>query len=133
MKIGRYDLIIVSQYLACRWYACNDSVTLDLSHGHRAKIRHSRIAAHSLRNPGARRAIKQQSLSIRRPRRRPQGRALECRGAERALRLQCSRVRGLGRVRQRVQLPLLTVPRDDRLGFLALGRDRAREVPSDEG
>src|SRR6266480_1689283 len=53
---------------------------------------------------------------------------LESSCAEGALWMQCRRLRGLGRVRRRAQLPLLELPRDDRLGIPALGRDRAREV-----
>src|SRR5436309_7260369 len=58
---------------------------------------------------------------------------LECGRAEGALRVQCRCVRGLGRVRRRVQLPLLELPCGDRLGILALGRDRAREAEGDQG
>src|SRR5258708_4801760 len=58
---------------------------------------------------------------------------LECCRAERSLRVQCRCVRGFGRVRRRVQLPLLELPCADRLGLLALGRDRAREAESDQG
>jgi hypothetical protein len=47
--------------------------------------------------------------------------------------MQCHRLRGLGPVRRRVQLPLLELPCDDRLGILALGRDRARETDGDGG
>jgi hypothetical protein len=47
--------------------------------------------------------------------------------------VQCGRLRGLGRVRRRVQLPLLELPSGDRVGILALGRDWAREAEGDEG
>ena len=47
--------------------------------------------------------------------------------------MQRRRVRGLGRVRRRVQLPLLELPRDDRLRVLAVGRDRTREAEGDQG
>ena len=47
--------------------------------------------------------------------------------------MQGRRLRGLGRVRRRVQLPLLELPCDDGLGLLALGRDRAREAAGDHG
>jgi hypothetical protein len=53
--------------------------------------------------------------------------------AERALRVHRRRVRGVGRVRRRVQLPLLELPCADRLRLLALGRDRAREAEGDQG
>jgi hypothetical protein len=46
--------------------------------------------------------------------------------------VQCRCVRGLGRVRRRVQLPLFELPCGDRLGILAVGRDRAREAEGDE-
>ena len=53
--------------------------------------------------------------------------------AERAVRVQCRDVRGLGRVPRGVQLPLLELPCHDRLGVSPLGRDRAREAARHEG
>ena len=47
--------------------------------------------------------------------------------------MHCRRVRGVGRVRRRVQLPLLELPCADRLRIPALGRDRAREAEGDQG
>ena len=58
---------------------------------------------------------------------------LVCCRAEGPLRMQGRRLRGLGRVPRRAQLPLLQLPRDHGLGVPALGRDRAREAEGDEG
>jgi len=61
------------------------------------------------------------------------GATLHCRSAEWALRLPHRRIRGLGRVRRCVHLPLLELSRQHWLGILAMGRDRAREVQGDQG
>lgn len=58
---------------------------------------------------------------------------LPCGRAARAVRLQCRCVRGVGRVRRGVQLPLLELPRGHWLRVPALGRDRAREADGDQG
>src|SRR5207249_9512298 len=47
---------------------------------------------------------------------------LGCSRAERSLRMQCRRVRGFGRVRRRLQLPLLELSCADRSGVLPVGR-----------
>ena len=47
--------------------------------------------------------------------------------------MQCRRLRGLERVRRRVQLPLLELPRADGRRILALGRDRAEKLRVTKG
>src|SRR4051812_34091349 len=47
--------------------------------------------------------------------------------------MQGRRLRGRGRVRRRVQLPLLELPRHDGLGFPAVGRDRTRAAEGHAG
>src|SRR4029453_15423098 len=42
-------------------------------------------------------------------------------------------VRGIRRVRRRLQLPLLELSCDERIGVLARGPDRARQTNGDEG
>ena len=49
------------------------------------------------------------------------------------MRVQCSCVRGLGRVRGRVQLPLLELPCGDRLGILALGEIEPEKLSVTKG
>ena len=49
------------------------------------------------------------------------------------MRVQCSCVRGLGRVRSRVQLPLLELPCGDRLGILALGEIEPEKLSVTKG
>src|SRR4051794_21647783 len=67
------------------------------------------------------------------PRAPPSRAGVECCRAEGALRVQCRCVRRLGRVRRRVQLPLLELPCDDRVGLPTVGRDRAREAEGHRG
>src|SRR5215203_2099140 len=47
--------------------------------------------------------------------------------------MQCRRVRGFGRVRRRLQLPLLELPCADRGGVLARRPYRPRQTNGDEG
>src|SRR3954454_2247655 len=110
-----------------RLIAARERSSVAVAPGRKARSRRSQPSS-SRRKP---RAGRSETTEPRRPTRRIF--FLECARAERALRMQCRRVRGVGRVRRRVQLSLLELPCDDRLRILALGRDRAREAEGDHG